>query len=465
MDGEAGGRNLHDATGISYALGVHCDVCHKVRDVDMDLPPGVGSRLQMGRPNESGSGLFEWQPVYFGPLIDVPNFVMGGSYQPVFDQSEFCAGCHEQNQQALLPDESLDSELWPDGLPVHSTFSEWEAGPYNQEATQCQWCHMPADVERTNSVDITTVEDQSITFGFPREPENIRKHSFRGPLQGSPRLIDEALYVSIDITAQEDEIEASVSVANIGCGHAVPTGEPMRALILLVEADGDCGTLTASGGMTIHDTGGAIAQGVEGTDIETIATMMHWPEGAAMAEAGQVVRVVWPTGEYDDYTGVGVFADESLTAAEKGLEIDAPVGEATVLSVDGDHIELSDELDLGEGDRVYLGDAWSSDEAEDGQSSIHLAGHPGYSFSRVLLDSDDNRHVPHYRAVDMASDNRIPPGSNALTTHAFSVPSTCTEGEVRATVLYRPIPLHLATERGWTADDYIIATAAGTWGD
>ena len=464
IDGVAGGRNLHEATGLAYELGVHCDVCHKVRDVNMDLPPGVGNRLQMGRPSEKGSGFFQWQPVFYGPLIDVPNYLMGGSYQPVFDQSEFCAGCHEQKQQALVPGESLDPELWPDGLPVHSTYSEWQEGPYNQQTTQCQWCHMPGNVEKTNAVDITTVADQSVTFGFPREPDNNRKHLFRGPLQGSPRLIDEALYVSIAITSRGNEIEASISVANIGCGHAVPTGEPMRSVILLVEAEGACGTLSASGGMTLHDTGGAIAAGIEGTHIETTDHVMRWSEGSAVAETGQVVRVVRPSGVFDDYNGVGVFAGEKLSAADKGMEIDTPVGAAIVVSIDGQDLELDRALPMQEGDWVYLGDTWSSDEAEDGQGALHLAGHPGYSFSRVMLDSGGNRHVPHYKAVDMASDNRIPPGSNALTTHTFSVPDACPEGDVRATVLYRPIPLHLATERGWEADDYIIATATESFG-
>ena len=138
-------------------------------------------------------------------------------------------------------------------------------------------------MEKTNSVDIATVENQSITFGFPREPEDIRRHLFRGPLQGNPRLIDGALYVSVALEANQDELTANISVANIGCGHAVPTGEPMRSLVLVVEAQGSCGALESTGGMSISDVGGVIAQGVEGVDVSTSGSELDWPQVAPAA--------------------------------------------------------------------------------------------------------------------------------------------------------------------------------------
>ena len=465
IDGEAGGRDLHDAVGLAYEAGVHCDVCHKVKEIDLEAPAGIGSRLLLGRPNEPGDGMmFEWDPVYYGPLLDVPNVVMGGSYQPQFDESVFCAGCHEDTQDALLPGEALDSAVWPDGLPIQSTYSEWLAGPFNQEATPCQFCHMPGDVERTNSVDITTVADQSITFGFPREPEDIRQHIFRGPLDGEPRLIDQAVYVSVALETVGDELEASVSVANVGCGHAMPTGEPMRALVLVVEVESSCGPFEPTDGMTISDIGGALAQGTEGESVSTDGAALTWPDVASIAAEGQVVRAVWPSGEYDDYAGVGVFGDGTFSAEEKGLEILTPAGQATVLSVDGDVLTLSESLELEAGDRVYLGDAWTA-EVSDGQEALHLAGASGYTFAKVLTDSDGARQVPHYRAVDIASDNRISPGTNALTTHRFAVPEGCSEADVVATLLYRPIPLASATPRGWESNDSVIATAEASWSE
>ena len=40
INGQLMGRNLHDAVGLAYDAGVHCDTCHKVRDVDMSKPAG-----------------------------------------------------------------------------------------------------------------------------------------------------------------------------------------------------------------------------------------------------------------------------------------------------------------------------------------------------------------------------------------------------------------------------------------
>jgi hypothetical protein len=70
--------------------------------------------------------------------------------------------------------------------------------------------------------------------------------------------------------------------------------------------------------------------------------------------------------------------------------------------------------------------------------------------------------VPHYRAVDIASDNRIAPQAEATSTHRFTIPPGCGAAKITATVLYRPVPVRLARERGWEARDYVIATAEET---
>ncbi|MFP6684071.1 MAG: hypothetical protein VB934_05130, partial [Polyangiaceae bacterium] len=461
INGEVGGRNLHEAVGVPYDYGVHCDVCHKVKDVDLSLPPGVGQRLILHRPNEpSPAQTEEYRPIYFGPLLDVPNAFMNGSYQPKFNEAVLCAGCHEQKQAALISGQSLDPVRWPDGLPVHSTYSEWLAGPYSDSGTPCQFCHMPPRFDSVNNIDVATSDNLSMTFGFRRPPEDNRQHIFRSPLfHGEPRLIDGALFVSIALSQQGSEVDAQVSLANVGCGHAVPTGEPMRALVMLVEAEGGgCGQpLKATAGMTVHDVGGAHARGVVGQDVDVVGASLNWVAGAEQAVAGQVVRVVRPSGIYDDYTGVGYFADPNLTPAQKALEIADPVSEATVLGAGGGQIQLSDSLAVLAGDVIFLGDATGTQT--DGQSSRSFAGAPGYSFSKVLLDASGVRGVPHYLATDIASDNRIPPGDKALTTHRFAVPNGCTSATVRAVVLYRPIPTAMAAVRGWDAKDYVIAEA------
>ncbi|WP_063748795.1 carboxypeptidase-like regulatory domain-containing protein [Chondromyces apiculatus] len=459
MDGEAGGRDLLDAVGVAFENGNHCDVCHKVSGVDLTRPPGTGGALLLQRPRERVSGLpgADLMQVMFGPYPDVPNEFMGGSYQPVFSRAEFCAGCHQQEQAALVPGTSLDAARWPSGLPVHSTYAEWAASPWGTPGTPCQFCHMPEVEGLKSSVDVTTEENAGIVFGFLRPQGTIRSHAFRGPLGGSPRLLDEALLLGMTVTAQGGELGVSVQLRNQGAGHALPTGEPMRALVALVRAEGCDMPLSPVGGMTVSDVGGALARGVVGQGAAFSGATLAWAEGAARATPGQVVRVVRPTGVFDDYVGVERFADPLLSAQEKGVEIHAPVGEAAVVAVAGGALTLGGALAVHDGDVVLLGEALAWPPV-DGQAVRALAGATGSTFARVLVDPAGNRHVPHHRAVDMVSDNRIPPRADGFSVHRFALADGCTEARVEVVVLYRPVPLSLGRERGAEARDYVMGT-------
>ncbi|WP_438034887.1 hypothetical protein [Sorangium sp. So ce204] len=462
IDGPAGGRDLLEATGVAFEKGDHCDVCHKIRDVDLSKPPGVAGALIVQRPQERSSSdpssrLLE---VMFGPRPDVPNRFMGGSYQPKFSASELCGGCHEQKQAALLPGAALDPVRWPDGLPIHQTFSEWAASSWNRPATQCQACHMPGILSLKSSLDVTNEANASVSLGFVRPAGTVRSHIFRGPLEGSPRLIRGAVDVRIDASAAPGELAVTVSLAGGAAGHAVPTGEPMRALVLLVAAEACGAPLSPSRGMTVNDTGGALAEARVGQGAALTGAQLAWDEGAARARAGDVVRIVRPTGVYDDYTGVGRFADPSLDAADKGLEVRAPVGEARVVAAGGGAITLSGAIAAQDGDIVYLGAPLAAAPA-DGQPAAALAGAAGYTFAKVLVDPAGARHAPQHRAVDIASDNRVAPGSVAVTSHGFAIPAGCSAtANVTATLLYRPVPLALAKERGAFARDYLVASAS-----
>jgi hypothetical protein len=460
IEGEAGGRDLHDAVGNAYENGNHCDFCHHVRDVDMSAPPGTAGRLVLQRPIDkvSDDPTSPLRQVMFGPLYDVPNEFMGGSLQPKFSTAEICAGCHQQEQQALLPGTTLDAK-WRDGLPTHSTFAEWTDSPFNDPSTPCQACHMPPDDTGLKStLDITDEESAGISGGFIRPSERIRQHIFRGPLEGSPRLIDDVVAVALTGAVAGGELSVDVTLENLLAGHAVPTGEPMRALVLAVHADACGAAMVPVGGLTVNDVGGALATGTVATDAQFAAAVVTWPAGAARAKAGDVLRVVRSTGAFDDYPGVGYFADPGLAAAAKGMPVRAPVGQAKVLSVSGSGITLDASLPVQPGDIVYLGDAAATPPL-DGDPSRALAGAAGYTFARVLVDPAGERMVPHYRAVDMVSDNRLRPQVPHVTTHSFAVPAGCATAKVTATLLYRPLPVALSRERGWDARDWVIKTA------
>lgn len=462
IDGALGGRSLLEATGVAYDAGNHCDVCHHVRDVDPSKPPGVAGRLVLQRPIEKvyDGPNAPFVQVMYGPLLDTANEFMGGSPQPQFSTSVLCSGCHEQKQAALVPGTSLDPARWPDGLDTHSTYSEWKGSSFDTPGTPCQFCHMPNDdTGLSNSVDVTDASNAGIVFGFVHPPEQIRKHTFRGPLEGTPRFIDGALATGMNVSSTATELVVDVGIQNVGAGHAIPTGEPMRALVLVVQADA-CGPLAPSGGMTVPDAGGEAARGVVGADAAFAGASVTWAAGAARAKAGDVVRVVRDTGAWDDYAGIGLFADPLLPPDAKGMPVLAPVGEAVVTTVGAGSLTLGAALPVLPGDVVLLGDALGA--PADGDPARAYAGAPGYAFARVTVDAAGARLVPHHRAVDLASDNRIGPQATASTTHAFALPGGCASATATATLIYRPVPVALARERGWDARDWVVATMKQT---
>lgn len=455
MDGPSGGRDLLEAEGIGFEHGNHCDACHHVRDVDLSLPPGGGGRLVMQRPREIGNRSGMIRQAMFGPYPDVPNAFMGGSYQPKFMTAEICAGCHQQNQEALMEGSALDPARWPDGLPTHSTFEEWQAGPFT--ATPCQGCHMPPKFDLFNSVDVSSAEDAGITFGFGRPPDRLRSHSFRGPLMevdGMPRLLDGAAQLDVVAGPVGGQLEVTTTVENIGCGHALPTGEPMRALLLVLRVEGCGEELAQTAGATLDDLAGAIESGVIGADATMAGSVLTWPAGAAKAQPGQLVRVVRASGTFVDYEGPGFFADPDMPASEKGFEIDAAVGRAAVLSVVGPALTLDASIAAQPGDRILLVDPLPA-AFVDGDPSLALGGTSGMSFSRVLVDPAGRRRVPHHRAIDIVRDNRLSPLVPHVASHAFTIEPGCTEATVTATLLYRPHPSDLSSERGWDARDWV----------
>ncbi|MCC6622972.1 MAG: hypothetical protein IT385_17065, partial [Deltaproteobacteria bacterium] len=83
------------------------------------------------------------------------------------------------------------------------------------------------------------------------------------------------------------------------------------------------------------------------------------------------------------------------------------------------------------------------------------AGAPGFAFARVLVGADGARMVPHFLAVDVASDNRLAPGLTWTSRHTFARP--CDAPTIVATLRHRAFPYALAVERGLARADVIMA--------
>lgn len=438
IDGALGGRDLLDATGIAFDHGVHCDVCHKVADVDLDAPAGVAGRLQIVRPLEPPtSAVFDWEPLTFGPRPDVLNPRMGSVWSPLHSTSTFCAGCHELDQAVLLPGAVIDATRWPDGvLPIHSTFSEWAQGPL-ADVAPCQSCHMPPAPEAGNSADLdrTPAVRPGRTGGWWRPPGTVRRHTWSGPRDPQVPMVDRALSGSVAVAVDEGDLVVDVDLRQTGPGHAVPTGEPLRSVVLTVDARCDGTSLAAVDGPAVPSFGGALAVQDAGGDWGV------WPQ----ASVGDVVRVVEDVG-WVDYAGVGPFGDGTFDAEAKGLRDLRVRGAATVTAVGAQGVVTLDGP-LPSGDLAFLGRPRGATEGP----IQPLAGAPGMAFARVLVDDAGTEMVPHHRAVDVAIDNRLMPEASWSGTYRFD--GSCEVPDVVATVRWRGLPWALAAERGWDAPE------------
>ncbi len=441
IDGKLGGRNLLDAKGAAYSRGIHCDVCHHVESVDDDGEPGVGGRLRIVRPSDPSTtaSFGDWQPLLFGPHDDIPNPFMGVVQRPEFREARFCAGCHELERGALVPGGKVDAERWPSGrLPLLSTFSEWTRWGAGMT---CQSCHMPWDPDVANTADLqlfpTTV---GLAGGWYRTPPSVRRHVWQGPGFPESSLRSGAASVALATELADGIFTVNAATTNEGAGHGLPSGEPLRSLVLLVEARCGDEALAAVGGDAVPDFGGYLDRKVAGEDWTV------WPG----ATVGDLVRVVARTGDFHDYEGYGRFGDGSFEAEDKGMPVEEVAGQVRVTEVDGDQVTFDGPLP--DGDVAYR----TRDAAipAEGDAPAGFSGAQGFGFARVLVDAQGRRMVPHFLAVDVASDNRLVAGGSWVSTHRFS--ATCEEPTARAVLLYRRYPIDLARERGWQMQESVL---------
>jgi len=229
-------------------------------------------------------------------------------------------------------------------------------------------------------------------------------------------------------------LQAAVKVKNVACGHGLPTGEPLRHIVLLVEATCDGRAVAPVGGHVVPDFGGARERRTSAED------WARWPG----AQVDDVVRVIRRGGGWHDYEGFGRFARGEFEAREKGMPVETWVGEARVVAVDGDQVTYDGPLP--DGDVAYL--------IRPNDHNPGYAGAPGFGFARVTVGADGRRMVPHFAAVDVASDNRLLPQKSWTSTHVFE--GGCDTPRVRARLIYRAYPMDLARARGWSMDDVLM---------
>jgi hypothetical protein len=461
-----GGQSLLEVSGQAFEEGVSCDFCHKVSDIDPDAEPGIGGRTVLGRPLEALENFpLPWKPVMYGPYADVINPYMRGSISPIFASGELCSGCHEYRQapQWSAGETAMDSTRWPSGrLPIHTTWQEWSSSLLSP-STPCRTCHMPA-FDAENSADIEMFDlDPGLVGGFYRGPDEVRDHGFYGPTDVLPdgtRLLDAAASMSLQASVDGDQLLVNVSVSNNQTGHGLPTGEPMRSVLLVVQARCDGVSLSQVQGQSVTEVGGALAARRIAAGETTSSTTLSWPglpeelSDPSVDTALLRLRALRETGNFIDYSGFESFANGGFPVEDKGLPERLPLGEVSIIGISSEQLELSEALPLQEGDLLLLGEVLVT--PSEGGNSTMLAGVPGTDFTRVLVDASGASMVPHYRANDVLRDNRLLPYHSSSSEHRFSLPAGCASPEAEAWLIYRRYPPALARQRGWPSQDAIL---------
>jgi hypothetical protein len=255
----------------------------------------------------------------------------------------------------------------------------------------------------------------------------MRQHRFIGPRREGSHLLRLAAALFVEVAQEDGAWVATVTTRNAGAGHRLPTGEPLRSVLLTVDAQCDEAPLEAIGGDALPVWAGALERRAAGEDWSVWAT----------AEAGDQIQVVRRTGAWHDYAGFGPFGDGRFDAEAKGLPVEHVVGSA-VLNADGRPDEP-----LPEGDFAYRlrGDG-------------PRAGRAGVAFARVLAGTTGDLMVPHHAAVDVVSDNRLAPQQSWVSTHRFE--GACETPTITARLWHRPYPLGLGQSRGWPKHDQLM---------
>lgn len=222
------GINPTELTGVERE-GVTCDFCHKVLNVRLDAP------TNLPRENMPGVLSFEYRrpppghQFFAGPFDDVaPGEDV---YSPVQKKSQYCAPCHF-------------AKFW--GTTIYNSYGEWLESAYSRQGTvkTCQDCHMPSGLT-----------DHFVLFekgGRRRNPSTIFSHRMSGA--SDEDFLRKAVSMTANGEIRGGRLSVGVEITNDGTGHHVPTGSPLRHLILVVIAtDSEGHSLEQVGGPSIPD--------------------------------------------------------------------------------------------------------------------------------------------------------------------------------------------------------------------
>jgi len=207
--------------------GVSCSFCHSVAEVR-------GGAIDT-------CYVLDTSGTVYGPYKPTTESSHGIKYSPLHLVADMCAGCHEHTNA--------------NGARVLETFSEWSASPWAAEEVYCQNCHMPI------LFDLNVADNHSVTNYY------VTAHEF----QGGHSNINLSHAVTLETTARRDgrKLLVEVKITNAESGHKLPTGVPVRKLVLVV-------TLISEDGINISSARKVYRKAMQdkyGTILESVRDM------------------------------------------------------------------------------------------------------------------------------------------------------------------------------------------------
>ncbi len=176
--------------------GVTCDFCHSVRGI---------------RADAKAPFTLDVSQVKSGPLRDAKPTVHSARYADTFASSMLCNPCHQFTNEK--------------GLQVLSTYAEWQDSVYPARATTCQVCHMRSAAGKVVDPKIARISGSTVNL-----------HEMPGG--HSITELNRALQAQITAERRGPNVDVNVIVSNRGAGHRLPTGSPLRTIVMVVQVDG-----------------------------------------------------------------------------------------------------------------------------------------------------------------------------------------------------------------------------------
>lgn len=173
--------------------GVTCWYCHSISSVNQ------GERIE-NYYNIDTSG------VVYGPYEPSDEKDHKIEHSDLHLTAEVCAGCHE-----FVND---------NGVTILGTYGEWKNSSYSKKKIYCQNCHMPI------MIDLSVVNDKKVLNYY------VTAHEF----QGGHSQVNLTNAVNLKTIVEKDNhtLRVKVYLTNAESGHVLPTGIPIRKLVLKV---------------------------------------------------------------------------------------------------------------------------------------------------------------------------------------------------------------------------------------